>query len=66
MIILKMKVLYMCCTRCDVTANLRSVLFSRDESLDNLVCRLVTDHRNPEDRDTEILQNGYKPLSSYG
>jgi hypothetical protein len=50
-----------------VTATLRSVMFSRDESLDNLVCRRVTDRRNPEDRDRDSLQNdGYKLSSSYG
>jgi hypothetical protein len=50
-----------------VTATLRSVMFSRDESLDNIVCRRVSDHRNPEDRDTDSLQNdGYKLPSSYG
>jgi hypothetical protein len=35
-----------------VAATLRGFVFSRDESLDNSVCRRVTDHKNPEDRET--------------
>jgi len=46
-----------------VTATLRGVMFSRDNS----VCRCVTDHRNPEDRETDSLRNdGYKLPYSYG
>lgn len=49
-----------------VTATLR-VSCSRGMSLDNTVCRRVTDHRKPEDRDTDSLRNdGYKLPFSYG
>jgi hypothetical protein len=50
-----------------VTVTLRGVMFLRDESLDNSVCRRVTHHRNPEDRDTGSLRNdGCKLPFSYG